>query len=295
MPGRIRNALTRTFRTRADRIMGVVVLAVIISIAGASVISSASASRAENQNQPTRTLRASATTRRAITSTARRFITDAGTFGLDWSKVTDSTDVQSVGIQWGGTDSTNVDSMDDSTAAMVTTRLQAMTALRSAGTGGTSMISDDSDWATATWSDTVSYSDAMILSGFSVDEDSIRVSWSNAFSTMENGSAVIAVDASWTTRWSRSTASTVPDYAPDKSTWKPETMSLRFSHVRLTFQRDSTTKTWKILRVGDESGYSSLHDHGFALCTTGRIAYDSDGTVTSRSVNVDDGSDDDDE
>lgn len=221
-----------------------------------------------------------------------RYVTAAGTFGLDWDSFrSDGTvTMQEVHDQWL-MNLTNEDQMDPDVSSKVTTRSSRLFNLRNATGERPAILSPDSKYSGYKPSDLTVTSDAMWESGFKTASSSVDVDFKDSkIAPNDDGSQSVTVTADWTTSWTRAT--TIPaitpsqdgslegDYENDVDKWKPVTDQLDFKDVQITLHRDAGGKYWQIWSVKDSEDSTSIRDHGFALVTSGAIKYDEHGKIT---------------
>lgn len=227
----------------------------------------------------------------AMTNLVDRYVTTAGTFGLDWDSFNadGAVTMQEVHDQWL-MNLTNEDQMDPDVSSKVTTRNSRLFNLRNATGDSPSILASGSSYSGFKPSDLTVTSDAMWESGFKTDENSVDVDFKDSkIAPNDDGSQTVTLYADWTTAWTRATtipgttptqdSSLMGGYEDDVKKWNPATDQLVFKNVQITLHRDAGSKHWQIWSVRDGDGSTSIRDHGFALVTSGAIKYDQHGNI----------------
>lgn len=229
----------------------------------------------------------------SMTDLVDRYLTTAGTFGLDWEsfEADKTVTLQEVHDQWL-MNLTNEDQMDPAVSSKVTTRNSRLFNLRNVTGSQPAILSPDSIYSGFKPADATVTSDAMWESGFKTDETDIDVSFKGTrIAPNDDGSQSATLHVDWVTTWTRAT--TIPavtptqdpsltgDYEEDVSAWNPATDRLEFENVQITLHRDAGSKHWQIWSVKDGEDSTSIQDHGFALVTSGAIKYDQHGKIVT--------------
>lgn len=226
-----------------------------------------------------------------MTDLVDRYVTTAGTFGLDWDSFNadGAVTMQEVHDQWL-MNLTNEDQMDPDVSSKVTTRNSRLFNLRNATGDNPPVLASGSSYSGFKPSDLTVTSDAMWESGFKTDENSVNVDFKDSkIAPNDDGSQTVTLHADWTTAWTRATtipgttptqdSSLMGGYEDDVKKWNPATDQLVFKNVQITLHRDAGSKHWQIWSVRDGDGSTSIRDHGFALVTSGAIKYDQHGNI----------------
>lgn len=227
----------------------------------------------------------------SMTDLVDRYLTTAGTFGLDWDsfEADKTVTLQEVHDQWL-MNLTNEDQMDPAVSSKVTTRDSRLFNLRNATGGQPAILSPDSIYSGFKPADATVTSDAMWESGFKTDGSDIDVSFKGTrIAPNDDGSQSATLHVDWETTWTRATtipgatptqdSSLTGDYVDDVKKWNPATDRLEFKNVQITLHRDAGSKHWQIWSVKDGGDSTSIQDHGFALATSGAIKYDQNGKI----------------
>lgn len=219
-----------------------------------------------------------------ITNTASEFISRAGTFGVDYSKLKkDSVAMTAIHNEWGAyvADPTQKIEYDEARELITTRQDGFMTLLLpSSKLGGASPLKEDSTLSRKVTTDSVAnYSDPMVESGFTVNKDSLSLNFTSA-TRLDNG--IVRVPVSWQSIWTRGTILPANDgrygYTTKVDEWKPQSMTHTFSDVTLDFEKNSQGQ-WQVVDIHGGNDYAQ---HKWYLnCDSDTTHYDVNGNVVS--------------
>lgn len=283
-------------RTRQDKLIAIILAVVLIAFAGTAIMNFMGG---QNKNNSTKehknTMQLSKKDKASMEKTIESFIVNSGTFGFDWSQSNQDTDLEPIRTAWSMNVTSNAD-MPEDISRMVKTRSQAITSLlQPSENGGSSPLDPSSKMASISKADMNLQSDPLWLSGFKVDPESIDIDWRNAVSAPgDNGRTSTVIEASWKTSWTRTKTIPAAITGTKPAEWGVTTDSITLKNVKFTLNKTSVGD-WQVYAMNDDQGSLSLHDHQYVTATSGQLAYDQDGKITTRSQDTSSDYDDNDD
>ena len=273
------------FATRKDKIMGVVVLAVIAAVVLVIILMNKSAENTAEEPAPSYQI--SDTDKSKMQSTIKDFIVTNGTFGVDWDKIKENNiDVSTIRDAWMVADSMKT-SVPTDYADVITSRPVTLTKLIKPRSGDRpSLLSTDSNLAKLDQNGLHVLSDSMWMSRFSVDASTVTIDWDSAHAAAgDNGVPLAKITIGWTTAYERAT--NIPDAYEDVplEDWRMDTKTIVFEHVQIGLSKPSGSDEWQVVSIGNTDGATEISDYGSVLATAGDISYDVDGKITATDVN----------
>lgn len=273
------------FATRRDRIMGIVVLAIIATVVLVVILMNASAKN--TTEEPTPSYQISDTDKIKMQSTIKDFIVTNGTFGVDWDKIRENNiDVSTIRDAWMVADGMKT-AIPTEYADIITTRTTTLTKLiKPRSENRSSLLSTDSNLAKLDQNGLHVLSDSMWMSRFSVDANTVTIDWDSAHAAAgDNGVPLAKITIGWTTAYTRATS--IPDAYEDVpiEDWRMNTKTIMFEHVQLGLSKPSGSDEWQVVSIGNTDGATEISDYGSVLATAGDISYDVDGKITATGVN----------
>ena len=129
----------------------------------------------------------------------------------------------------------------------------------------------------------VTLSDAIYMSKFSIDPNTIKINWRNA-NIKRNSNTLLAatVKVSWDTDWKRVTNiplsnDTNTNAIPLKD-WNVQTSNHQFKDVRMTLTSTDNGKNWQVSNITD-GGNNDYSKYNWMLAVGGDFKYDQNGKI----------------
>lgn len=276
---------TGLFKTRSDKLAAIGIVAVLIAIIAIWV----SGMRSDKPDDSDKNITLTSEQKNSADRSVKTFLNTAGNFGFDWENVSeqgkepgklDLKDVSSRWLQQSADPQGN--SLNDDYAAHITTRPTAITALLHPYDSDVPVMSSSNSMNQQGF-EYVTLSDAIYMSKFSIDPNTIKINWRNA-NIKRNSNTLLAatVKVSWDTDWKRVTNiplsnDTNTNAIPLKD-WNVQTSNHQFKDVRMTLTSTDNGKNWQVSNITD-GGNNDYSKYNWMLAVGGDFKYDQNGKI----------------